>query len=205
MIILTTWRTDEKEYSEKGNLKLSKEEVIRSLVDLNADELRLHFKKHTKIRQRSSKNGRWVEDDLDTTDTAFLTTIIEEDLRPVLSGREVWDVIAKLLKIGIVVYAPFDIIDYKSEDFRKLFNRVKPVINDLDPMGLMSMAPEDEYSDEIGRIVGLLTVAKELVGENLRNDDLAYIISGVFSNRAVISDEDRAKCATAMLKFLQEL
>lgn len=207
MIILTMWRTDEEEYKEKGNLELSKEEILRSLVDLDAEGLRQYFKQHTKIRQRVSDNGyRWEEDDLDTIDTSFLTTVIEEDLRPILSGREVWGVIAKLLQIGIVVYAPYDIINHDSEDFNKLNFLVKYLVNKLDPMKLLDDdgEPDDEYSCEIGRIAGLLTVAKDLVGVELTADDLLYIVSGVFSGEQ-ISGDDNVKCADAMAIFLQVL
>lgn len=207
MIILTMWRTDEEEYREKGNLNLSKEDILKSLVNLDAEELHQYFKQHTKIRQHVSNNGyRWEEDDLDTTDTSFLTTIIEEDLRPILSGREVWGVIAKLLKIDIVVYAPYDIINHDSEDFNKLCFLVKPLINKLDPMKLLDDdgEPDDEYSCEIGRIVGLLTVAKDLIGVELTADDLLYIVSGVFSGEQ-ISGDDSLKCADAMVIFLQVL
>ena len=111
MIILSGWRTHEKEYKEKGSLDLSKQQIIRALTDLDAEELCLYFKQHTKLRQSVSDNGyQWEEDDLDSTDMAFFTTIIEEDLRPKLSGREIWGIVSKLLKIGIVVYAPYDII-----------------------------------------------------------------------------------------------
>lgn len=203
MIILTMWRTDEKQYREQGNLNLSKEEILRSLIDLNADELRQYFKQHTKIRQRVSNNGyRWEEDGLGSIDNAFLTTIIEDDLRPIISGREVWDIVSKLLKIGIVVYASYDIIDHESEDFNKLYLLVKALINKLDPMGLIGCgASDDEYSCEIGRIVGLMTVARDLVGNELIVDDLLYITSGVFSSEQ-ISDEDSVKLATAMKMFM---
>ena len=206
MIILTMWRTDENEYKEKGNLFLTKDEILRALVDLNAEDLRQYFQRHTKIRQRVSDNGyRWEEDDLDTTDKSFLTTIIEEDLRPVLSGREVWDIIAKLLKIGIVVYAPYDIIDHDSETFLKLSFLIKPLINKIDPMGLLAMdCPDDEYSCEIGRVAGLLTVAKDLIGEALTAEDLVHIVSGVFNDEQ-ISGDDGVKCASAMATFVQEL
>jgi hypothetical protein len=198
------WRIDEERYNEKGNISLSKEEIIKALTELDTEKLHGHLKRHTKIRQRVSDSGyRWEEDGLNTTDTAYLTTIIEEELRPSFSGLEVWAIISKLLKIGIVVYAPFDIINHESEIFRKLYCWVKPIINRLDPMKLLDDdgEPDDEYSCEIGRIAGLLTVAIDLVGSELSINDLTPIVSGVFSD-TWISDKDVAKCAKTLLNIL---
>ena len=205
MIIVTMWRSSEERYNEEGNLSLSKEEIIKALTELDAEKLQRYFKQHTKIRQRVSDSGyRWEEDELDITDNAYLTTIIEEELRPLLSGLEVWAIITKLFKIGIEVYAPFDIINHESEDFCKLYCCVKSIIDKLDPMKLLDYGDnDDEYSCEIGRIAGLLTVARDLVGIEFNINDLTPIIRGVFNNEW-ISEEDGTKCSIALLKYYMD-
>jgi len=45
---------------------------------------------------------------------------------------------------------------YLKEKYNKIFNIVKEIVNDWDPVGLLHSAPEDEYEIEITRIVSLL-------------------------------------------------
>jgi hypothetical protein len=44
-----------------------------------------------------------------------------------------------------------------KEKYNELFKLVKKIVNDLDPIGLLPSAPDDEYEMEIGRIVALLS------------------------------------------------
>jgi len=95
------WRIGEEEYNEEGSLKLSKNEIMKALVDLDAGELSHYFKRHTKIRRLISDSGNsWEEHKLNTTDTAYLTTIIEDSC-VLLFGAPVCTVANGLLDIAI--------------------------------------------------------------------------------------------------------
>lgn len=52
-------------------------------------------------------------------------------------------------------------------------NRIKNVINNWDPIGLLEFSPDDEYSHEINEIEKLVTKAKD-------SDELAEGIYSVF-------------------------
>lgn len=56
-------------------------------------------------------------------------------------------------------------------------NHIKKVINDWDPMELLSFAPQDEYKNEINQIYNFLSVNK-----NASEKELGNIIFKIFIN-----------------------
>ncbi|WP_227938175.1 DUF1871 family protein [Alkalihalobacillus deserti] len=64
-----------------------------------------------------------------------------------------------------------------KEKYNKLFNIIKKIVNDWDPIGLLPSAPDDEYEFEVAKIVTLLNKADSV--ESLA-DGIATIFTKSF-------------------------
>jgi hypothetical protein len=82
------------------------------------------------------------------------------------------------------------------EQYFNLFNMVKKIINECDPIGLLPSAPDDEYEMEIGKIVPLLN---KIGSENALTEEISKIF-----NKAFGWDFTNEKCLSIAKKIWEE-
>jgi hypothetical protein len=72
-----------------------------------------------------------------------------------------------------------------KEKYNKLFNVVKKIVNDWDPIGLLPSAPDDEYEFEVAKIVSLLNKVDSV---EYLSDGIATIFTKAFDR--IFTNED---------------
>lgn len=84
------------------------------------------------------------------------------------------------------------------KDYKTLNQKVKVIINDFDPIGLIGGgAPEDEYSAQINKIVGVMQ--KHLDLDSL-TEEIYLIFAESFGSNTIGGKEKYKKIAELLLK-----